>query len=49
MTPHLAGASKATAERASAIVTEEAARWRRGEPPKFLANTDVLDRLKAAR
>jgi D-3-phosphoglycerate dehydrogenase len=49
MTPHLAGASKATAERASAIVTAEAARWRRGEPPKYLANTDVLDRRKATR
>lgn len=48
MTPHLAGASKATAERASKIVTEEAARWRRGEPPKFVANPDVLGRLKAA-
>ena len=49
MTPHLAGASKATAERASRIVTEEAARWRRGEPPKFLANTDVLERRKGAK
>lgn len=49
MTPHLAGASKATAERASRIVTEEAARWRRGEPPRYCANADVLDRPKATR
>jgi D-3-phosphoglycerate dehydrogenase / 2-oxoglutarate reductase len=42
MTPHLAGASKATAERASRMVAEEAARWRRGEPPRHCANPDVL-------
>jgi D-3-phosphoglycerate dehydrogenase / 2-oxoglutarate reductase len=45
MTPHLAGASRATAERASRIVAAEAARWRRGEPPEHCANPDVLERL----
>jgi D-3-phosphoglycerate dehydrogenase / 2-oxoglutarate reductase len=32
-TPHLAGASKQVAQRASRMVAVEAARWRRGEPP----------------
>jgi D-3-phosphoglycerate dehydrogenase len=41
-TPHLAGASRAVAERASRIVAEEAVRWRRGEPPRHCANPDVL-------
>lgn len=49
MTPHLAGASRATAERASRIVADEAARWRRGEPPAHCANPDVLDRRKDRR
>jgi D-3-phosphoglycerate dehydrogenase len=48
-TPHLAGASRATAERASRMVAEEAARWRRGEPPKHCANPDVLDRRRTGR
>jgi D-3-phosphoglycerate dehydrogenase len=49
MTPHLAGASRATAERASRIVAAEAARWRRGEPPEHCANPDVLERLTVGR
>jgi D-3-phosphoglycerate dehydrogenase / 2-oxoglutarate reductase len=32
-TPHLAGASRQVAQRASRMVAVEAARWRRGEPP----------------
>ncbi|WP_369268583.1 NAD(P)-dependent oxidoreductase, partial [Streptomyces harbinensis] len=32
LTPHLAGASRAVAERAARMVAAEADRWRRGEP-----------------
>lgn len=42
MTPHLAGASKAVAARAAAIVAGEVARWSRGEAPAHCANPAVL-------
>ncbi|MEV1295141.1 2-hydroxyacid dehydrogenase [Pseudonocardia sp. NPDC049635] len=41
LTPHLAGASRAVAERASRIVTSEATRWQRGEPLLHCANPAV--------
>jgi D-3-phosphoglycerate dehydrogenase len=44
LTPHLAGATRQTAHRAASIVANEAARFLRGERPRFLANPEVLDR-----
>lgn len=38
VTPHLAGASRAVAERASRIITGDVTRWRRGEPMLHCAN-----------
>ncbi|WP_433298425.1 2-hydroxyacid dehydrogenase [Pseudonocardia sp. CA-142604] len=46
MTPHLAGASRAVAERASRMVAAEAGRWLRGRPPLHCANPDVLVRVR---
>jgi D-3-phosphoglycerate dehydrogenase / 2-oxoglutarate reductase len=46
MTPHLAGASRAVAERASRMVAAEAGRWLRGEAPLHCANPDVLARVR---
>jgi D-3-phosphoglycerate dehydrogenase len=46
MTPHLAGASRAVAERASRMVAAEAGRWLRGQPPLHCANPDVLARVR---
>ncbi|HEY4421939.1 MAG TPA: 2-hydroxyacid dehydrogenase [Pseudonocardia sp.] len=46
MTPHLAGASRAVAERASRMVAAEAGRWLRGQPPLHCANPDVLVRVR---
>jgi D-3-phosphoglycerate dehydrogenase / 2-oxoglutarate reductase len=46
MTPHLAGASRAVAERASRMVAAEAGRWLRGRPPLHCANPDVLARVR---
>lgn len=43
-TPHLAGASRQTAERAAAIVAAEVGRYARGERPANLANPEVLGR-----
>lgn len=43
LTPHLAGASRAVAERASRMVAVEAGRWLRGELPLHCANPDVLE------
>ncbi|OEV08583.1 2-hydroxyacid dehydrogenase [Streptomyces nanshensis] len=40
-TPHLAGATRQTAERAARIVAGEAARHLRGLPPEHLANPEV--------
>jgi D-3-phosphoglycerate dehydrogenase len=41
-TPHLAGASRQTAERAAKIVAAEVGRYARGERPVHLANPEVL-------
>ncbi|WP_055551883.1 2-hydroxyacid dehydrogenase [Streptomyces sp. NBRC 110028] len=41
-TPHLAGATRQTADRAAAITAAEAARFLRGEPPRHIANPEVL-------
>jgi D-3-phosphoglycerate dehydrogenase / 2-oxoglutarate reductase len=41
-TPHLAGASRQVAQRASRMVAAEAGRWRRGEAPAHCANPGVL-------
>jgi D-3-phosphoglycerate dehydrogenase len=46
MTPHLAGASRAVAERAAGMVAAEAGRWLLGEPPAHCANPDVLKNLE---
>ncbi|GAA3107436.1 2-hydroxyacid dehydrogenase [Pseudonocardia yunnanensis] len=46
MTPHLAGASRAVAERASRMVAAEAGRWLRGQLPLHCANPDVLARVR---
>lgn len=43
-TPHLAGASKQTADRAAAIVAAEVGRYVRGEALANVANPDVLTR-----
>jgi D-3-phosphoglycerate dehydrogenase len=43
MTPHLAGATRQTAERAARIVADDVARYLRGERPLHVANPDVLD------
>ncbi|WP_437583309.1 2-hydroxyacid dehydrogenase [Paramicrobacterium sp. CJ85] len=44
LSPHLAGASQQTAERAASIIAGEAARFIAGEPLHHLANPDVLNR-----
>ncbi|PFG29940.1 2-hydroxyacid dehydrogenase [Paramicrobacterium agarici] len=44
LSPHLAGASRQTAERAASIIAGEAARFIAGEPLQHLANPDVLNR-----
>lgn len=49
MTPHLAGASRAVAERAARMAADEAHRYARGEPPRHCANPAVLDGAGAAR
>ncbi|GAA2076431.1 2-hydroxyacid dehydrogenase [Streptomyces albiaxialis] len=41
-TPHLAGATRQTADRAAAITAGEAARFLRGEPLRHVANPEVL-------
>ena len=48
MTPHLAGASRQTAERAATIVAVDVARYLGGERPNYLANPEVWDRLSVA-
>ncbi|MCP2164522.1 2-hydroxyacid dehydrogenase [Goodfellowiella coeruleoviolacea] len=42
MTPHIAGASKAVAEKAARIVAAEVGRWVRGEPLANCSNPEVL-------
>lgn len=45
MTPHLAGATRQTAERAAAIVAADVARYLAGEHPSHVANPAVFDTL----
>ncbi len=42
LTPHIAGASRETAERAAVIAAGEVGRWARGEPLRFVANPEAL-------
>jgi D-3-phosphoglycerate dehydrogenase len=42
VTPHLAGASRPTAENAARITAEEVARWSRGEPLRHCVNPQAL-------
>jgi D-3-phosphoglycerate dehydrogenase len=49
MTPHLAGATRQTAERAASIVGDDVARYLNGERPRFVANPAVWDVLAAKR
>jgi D-3-phosphoglycerate dehydrogenase len=42
LSPHLAGASRETAERAALIAAAEVGRYVRGEPLAFVANPDAL-------
>lgn len=49
MTPHLAGASRAVAERAARMAADEAHRLVRGDPPRHCANPAVLDRAGSTR
>lgn len=42
LSPHIAGASRETAERAAAIAADEVARWLEGEPLRFVANPAAL-------
>jgi D-3-phosphoglycerate dehydrogenase / 2-oxoglutarate reductase len=45
LSPHLAGASRETAERAAAIAAAEVGRYLRGEPLHFVANPGALSEL----
>lgn len=49
MTPHLAGATRQTAQRAARIVADDVARYLAGEKPRFVANPAVWDQLTAGR
>jgi D-3-phosphoglycerate dehydrogenase len=42
LSPHIAGASRETAERAALIAAGEVGRWARGEPLRFVANREVV-------
>jgi D-3-phosphoglycerate dehydrogenase len=46
MTPHLAGASRETAQKAAAIVAADVGRYLRGEEPEHCANPDALRRRR---
>jgi D-3-phosphoglycerate dehydrogenase / 2-oxoglutarate reductase len=47
LSPHLAGASRETAERAAVIAAGEVGRFVRGEPLRFVANPETLPRREA--
>ncbi len=49
MTPHIAGASKQTAEKAARIAAGEVGRYVRGEPLAHCANPQVVERKRATR
>ena len=42
LSPHLAGASRETAERAASVAAAEVGRYLRGEPLRFVANPDAI-------
>jgi D-3-phosphoglycerate dehydrogenase len=44
LSPHIAGASRETAERAATIAAEEVGRFLRGEAPRFVANPGAVGR-----
>ncbi|WP_243794152.1 2-hydroxyacid dehydrogenase [Saccharopolyspora gloriosae] len=48
-TPHLAGATRQTADRAAAIVAGDAALFLNGHRPRHVANPEVLDRVEGLR
>ena len=48
LSPHLAGASRETAERAAAIAAAEVGRYLRGEPLHFVANPGALSEVSTA-
>lgn len=45
LSPHLAGATKQTAQRAASIVADDVERFLAGDTPEFVANPAVLERL----
>jgi D-3-phosphoglycerate dehydrogenase / 2-oxoglutarate reductase len=49
LSPHLAGASRETAERAATMAAAEVGRFLRREPLRFVANSEVLDSMKTRR
>ena len=48
LSPHLAGASRETAERAAVIAAAEVGRYLRGEPLRFVANPEAVDQMSIA-
>jgi D-3-phosphoglycerate dehydrogenase len=49
LTPHLAGATRQTAERAASIVADDVTRYLAGERPLYLANPQLWDTLTAEK
>lgn len=49
MTPHLAGATRQTAERAAKIIASDASLFMKGQVPTFVANPEVLTSLNLAQ
>src|SRR5688572_11064880 len=49
LSPHLAGASRETAERAATIAAAEVGRFLRREPLRFVANPEAVDSTKTRR
>ncbi len=49
LSPHLAGASRETAERAAAIAAAEVGRYLRGERLHFVANSDAMNEMRAGK
>ncbi len=49
LSPHLAGASRETAERAAIIAAEEVGRFLRREPLRSVANPEAVDTMKTRR
>lgn len=46
LSPHLAGATRQTAERAATIIADELTRFRRGLRPNFVANPEVFNQFE---